>query len=185
MAKRYLIGGPSNSGKSTFILSVAEALKGAGLEAASIELDVWSNSYPAFRGEVTFEARPKRFDANPRDLWWREALAPRIADYLREDRDIAFGDLPGVLGAANSWTCERVWEKTDGAIVVAKDERGIKEWKRFFESDFRLPVIAALLSIPKSVENVLPDMDRRVDPENPFVRWFGEMLARGGSDRPE
>ena len=114
--KRYLVGGPQNSGKSTYVLSLAKRLQsGHGLRARAIELDVWSGSYPAFRGEVSFKDRPKQFGL----AWdWKTPLDERIKEFNEAPDDIVLGDLPGAkIDEATDYMCKNA--KADGAIVVS------------------------------------------------------------------
>ncbi len=173
MPRRILVGGESNSGKSTFVLSLVKCLESRGVTAQAVELDVWSNSYPAFRGEIDFDKRPKRFDLK----WnWRRALNKRLYTLNTARTDFVFGDMPGVLGAACTHMCRVA--KADGAIIISRTLEGLKAWQRFFRDDFDIPIIEAFLSVQKIRPRVLPDMDRRIDPKNAFISEFGTRLTR-------
>lgn len=172
MTRRIIVGGPSGSGKSTFVLSLVECLKLRGLRADAVELDVWSNSYLAFSGQYAFENRPKRFTLHDWD--WKAAIAPRIAGFNQSDADFVFGDLPGVVGAANSHTLGLV-RPTD-AWVYSRTLEGIADWKRFFEKDFGIRVTREFLSVRKADPVVVPDLDRKVDAGHACVMECAHQL---------
>ncbi len=171
MTQRYLVGGPSNSGKSTFVLSLVEHLRASGLTAEAIELDVWSRSYPAFEGKVDFDKRQKRFDL----VWpWKRALRPRLQAFNASEAQFVFGDMPGVLGAAGTYMCTKA--KADGAIVISRSLEELRAWVRFFRDDFGLPIVQTFLSTQKVEPIVLPDMQRRIDAGNAHVQAFAASL---------
>ncbi|MEK9152433.1 MAG: hypothetical protein AAB692_03640 [Patescibacteria group bacterium] len=173
MTRRLLVGGPSSSGKSTFVLSLVEHIRARGETAEALELDQWSNSYAAFRGEIPFEGRQKRFDL----AWdWKGAVAPLIERFKNSDADVVFGDLPGVLGAANSHMCELTAPFADGAVIISRTLEGLKDWRRFFRDDYGLRIVREYVSVQKSRPIVLPDMNRIIDPASPFVRDFAVSL---------
>lgn len=169
MTRRYLVGGESNSSKSTCVLALVAHLESRGISAEAVELDVWSNSYPAFRGEIDFDKRPKRFDLK----WnWKRALNKRLQAFNTSRKRIVFGDMPGVLGAAGTHMCQVA--QATGAIVISKTTEGLRAWQRFFRDDFDIPIVALVLSTQKIVPLVMPDMNRHVDGNNPFVVQFAE-----------
>ncbi len=173
--KRYLVGGPSNSGKSTYMLSLAKRLNaGHGVRARSIELDVWSSSYPAFRGEVSFKDRPKHFGLE----WdWKTPLDARLKEFNEASEDIVFGDLPGAkIDAATDYMCANA--KADGAIVVSRTLDGLKLWREAFEAR-GVAVVHECLSVQGQQPLVLRDMDRNVDPVHPDVASFAARIISG------
>ena len=171
MTQRYLVGGPSNSSKSTFVLSLVQCHRAAGFTAEAVEFDAWSNSYAAFEGKVDFDKRPKRFDLK----WdWKTELDKRLQTFNTSQADFVFGDMPGVLGAA----CTRMCEKAEptGAIVISRTLEELRAWKRFFHDDFDIPIIEMYLSTQKVVPLILPDMNRKIDPDNACVKAFAQRL---------
>jgi hypothetical protein len=173
MSRRYLVGGPKNSGKSTFVLSLTEYLKSRGRTAEAVELDIWGNSYPAFRGEVSFDERPK---SDHLDWPWREKLQPRLDQYLASDAEFVFGDMPGVWGAAICHMCEQIGKKTDGAFVVSRTLEGLDEWRRFFAKDFFIRIAFECLTMTKRRPLVIVGMNRLVQGDHPDVVPFAEAL---------
>ncbi len=180
MTKRYLVGGPSNSGKSTFVLSLVECLRARGFTAEAIELDVWSNSYVAFEGKVDFDKRPKRFDLK----WaWKPALAKRLHAFNTSQADYVFGDMPGVLGAAGTHMCDKA--RPTGAIVISRSIDELRAWQRFFRDDFDIPIVQTFLSVQKVEPLVLPDMKRCIDADNAHVQSFAKALSGDACEPPK
>lgn len=174
MSKRYVVGGPSNSGKSTYVLSVTQALTTVhGLSARAIELDVWSGSYPAFRGEVTFKDRPKKFGL---DWDWKTPLDERLAEFNGSTDDVVFGDMPGAkIDAATDYMCQNA--KADGAIVISSSLDGLKLWAELF-ARHGIPIVDVCLSVRGPVPRLLRDMSREIDPDHPDVQVIAAALAQ-------
>lgn len=173
MTTRLLIGGPSNSGKSTFVLSLVEYLRGAGLTANAHELDVWSNSYVAFRGEIPFEGRPKRQGL---DWDWQTPLKERLDAFNADDATFVFGDLPGKLDEAIAHTCANA--SAHGALVISRKLDAIPEWETFFEKN-GVPVLQSFLTFQDRPPVILVGMNRDLDPSHRDVKSFGDLLLFG------
>lgn len=173
MAKRYLVGGPPNSGKSTYVLSLVSRLgTGLGKTAVAIELDVWSRSYPAFAGKVSFDDRPKRFGL---DWDWQTPLDERLEEFNTSSAEIVLGDLPGAkIDAATDHMIANA--NADGAIVVSRTLDGLQLWREAFESR-GMPVVLECLSVQGHAPLMLRDMDRKVDPAHPDVASFVDRLV--------
>ncbi len=179
MTKRFLVGGPQNSGKSTYVLSLTRRLMSAlGRSALAIELDVWSGSYPAFEGKVSFKDRPKKTGL---DWDWKTPLDERLARFNAADEDFVFGDLPGAkIDAATDYMCANA--KADGAIVVSRTLDGLKQWREAFEAR-GVPVVLECLSMQGDAPLVLRDMGRMVDPSHPDVALLADRaLATSSPD---
>ncbi len=172
MAKRYLVGGPPNSGKSTYVLSLVGRLgSGLGRTAVAVELDVWSRSYPAFEGKVSFEDRPKRFGL---DWDWKTPLDECLEEFNTAPADIVFGDLPGAkIDAATDYMIANA--EADGAIVVSRTLDGLRLWREAFETR-GMPVVLECLSVQGHSPLMLRDMGRKIDPMHPDVASFVERL---------
>ncbi len=173
MTTRLLIGGPSNSGKSTFVLSLVEYLRSAGLTANAHELDVWSNSYVAFRGEIPFEGRPKRQGL---DWDWQTPLKERIDAFATDPSDFVFGDLPGKLDEAITHVCANA--PANAALVISRKLDAITEWESFFEES-GVPVLQSFLTFQDRPPVILVGMNRNLEPGHPHVKAFGDMLLFG------
>lgn len=194
MTTRLLIGGPSNSGKSTFVLSLVDYLCGAGITAAAHELDVWSNSYVAFRGEIPFEGRPKRQGL---DWDWQTPLNERLDAFHADNADFVFGDLPGKLDEAIAHVCTAFTRDEPavlvpgtpatraqrdsplaGALVISRKLDAIPEWETFFEKN-GVPVLQSFLTFQDRPPVILVGMNRDLDPSHRDVKSFGDMLLFG------
>lgn len=172
MAKRYLVGGPANSGKSTLVLSLAEHLRRQrGLTVEAIEFDVWSGSYRAFHGEFTFKDRPKRQGL----AWdWQTPLRERIAAFRASQADIVFGDLPGIVDEAIELMC--VEAKADAALVVSFSPEGLKDWTAFFAAH-GLPVEFRVLTFKDDPPVIVTGMNRVISPDHADVAAFAAKLV--------
>jgi len=179
--KRFLVGGPSNSGKSTYVLSVTDRLQGGmGRSARAVELDVWSGSHPAFRGEVPFEGRAKHFGL---DWDWRTLLDKRLKEFNEAKEDVVFGDLPGAkIDEATEYMCRQA--KADGAIVISRTLEGLKLWRDAF-AGFGVVVVHECLSHRGRAPLILHDMNRIMDPRHADVAFLAERIVDDASDRAE
>ena len=178
MSQRYLVGGPANSGKSTYVLSLVRRLgDGHGVRARAVELDVWSGSYPAFRGEVTFKDRPKKTGL---DWDWKTPLDQRLTEFNGAEEDFVFGDLPGAkIDQATDYMCANA--KADGAIVVSRTLEGVAQWRQAFESR-GIKVVHECLSMQGQAPLVLRDLNRTVDSLHPDVAFLAaRVTAASGS----
>ncbi len=178
MTKRYLVGGPPNSGKSTYVLSATKRIRSAlGRTALAFELDVWSGSYAAFEGKYSFKDRPKKTGL---DWDWKTPLDERLAQFNAADADVVFGDLPGAkIDAATDYMCANA--KADGAIVVSRTRDDLKQWREAFEAR-GIPVVLECLSMQGDSPLVLRDMGRIVDPSHPDVALPAARMLASSSD---
>lgn len=178
MTKRYLVGGPPNSGKSTYVLSATKRIRSAlGRTALAFELDVWSGSHAAFEGKYSFKDRPKKTGL---DWDWKTPLDERLAQFNAADADVVFGDLPGAkIDAATDYMCANA--KADGAIVVSRTRDDLKQWREAFEAR-GIPVVLECLSMQGDSPLVLRDMGRIVDPSHPDVALPAARMLASSSD---
>ncbi|MGH9918738.1 MAG: hypothetical protein ACRD6W_07720, partial [Nitrososphaerales archaeon] len=88
-----IVGGPPNSGKSTFSESLARALRRQGVSAGAVDLDPWSPTLAFIRGEISKEERDslKRKDIGPNEI--RDAV--RRLKEAAKSHDLVVGDAPG------------------------------------------------------------------------------------------
>lgn len=176
-ARRFLVGGPTNSGKSTFSLTlVAHLRERLGLSAEAIELDVWSRSFAAFRGETPFETRPKDSGLE----WdWRTPLRRQLALFHASRCNVVLGDLPGQLDEAIAFICRAA--PGASALVVSRDIAGLEEWGTFFERR-GIPVAHRCLTFLDRHPHVLTGLSRRLDPDHADVAGFAAALQAGLAD---
>jgi hypothetical protein len=174
MTVRFLIGGPKDSGKSTLTLSLVERFRAPGRTAEAVEFDVWAGTFPAFRGEVTFEKRER----HPGYDWdWRTPLARRIDQFRASQADYVFGDLAGELNHTVAWTVAKA--EPDAAIVVSSTLEGLSEWTKTFEQ-LGVNVAHGILTFakPDQAPLVVSAMCRKLDPNNPgVIDLCGRLLA--------
>lgn len=174
MQRKYLVGGPSNSGKSTFVLSLAEHLRrDLCLSVDAIEFDVWSSSYPAFEGRVDFKDRPKRFGL---DWDWKTPLDERIAAFNGSGAELVFGDMPGILDDAIRHMVRNA--RAHGGLIVSRTNEGITEWEKFFLEE-RLPIVHRWRTfMDEEPPLILVGMDRNIDPDHNDIVRSAAFLTR-------
>jgi len=124
---RVTIGGPANSGKSTFAVSLSIALSNMGVDSGLHEIDVYSDTHQCIRGDKPWSARQKRVHFPNGDLGDVEQVVER---YRRDERTIVLGDLPGNIHNPHLALMVR---HAHAAIILSKDVEGLNEWERFFE----------------------------------------------------
>lgn len=178
MRGRYLICGPKNSGKSSYTLALRDHLISRGIRAEAVELDVWGNSFGAFAGETSFEARPKRTGT---DWPWKEACDERLARYNGSEADVVLGDIPGYIDDETTGHLLRAAEN-DGAIIISSSIEGIVEWRAWLESQGVKVVEECLSARNPTRPFVLRDMNRTPDPEHPDVSILRDIVT-GGEQR--
>ncbi|MEA3249051.1 MAG: hypothetical protein U9Q03_01690 [Patescibacteria group bacterium] len=174
--QRIVVGGPSHSGKSSWILSAVERMfRLLSLTAHAVELDVWSESYPAFQGRVAFEERPKHTGL---DWDWKTPLDERLREFNGADGNVVFGDMPGAyIDEATVYMCRNA--DASGAIVISATLEGMKAWRDFFgEQD--IPVLHEFLTTRGPKPFVLGDFGRMVDPHNADVAFLTGQVAFDG-----
>jgi energy-coupling factor transporter ATP-binding protein EcfA2 len=171
--RRLLVGGPSNSGKSTFLLSLVELLnRDRPGQAVSIELDVWSRSYPAFRGEVPFENRPKMTGL---DWDWQTPLDQRLKEFNEADAEIVFGDMPGAkIDVATQYMCTNA--QAGGAVIISRAAEGLVIWRDAFRQ-FGLEVQLECLTLRGAKPLMLRDPGRVVNPDYEEVAVLKKALG--------
>jgi hypothetical protein len=169
MRQCIIVGGPKGSGKSTFTLSLVKRIENQGRTAVALEMDQWSDSYRAIRGEIADAERRKRYDL----AWdWKGAVEPLIDRFLNGTDDVVFADLSGVIGVAVVHICERIAPAATGAIIVSRSLEETVHWRRLFKDDFAVPILQEFLSVQKTLPIAMPDMNRVIDPDNPWVAEF-------------
>jgi MinD-like ATPase involved in chromosome partitioning or flagellar assembly len=180
LAIRIIVGGPPNSGKSTFSESLVWALQDQGVDAESIDLDLWSPTLDYLQGKITKEQRDeqKRKSITIKDA--KEAYR-RFKDASKE-HDIIVGDAPGGISKELKQICKAA---THGIIVCRDDNTDqIKVWQNFFVN-IGIDVIAVVISKINNTEDitsykplkiVLVDLNRQ--PKiTPVLRLFATLLG--------
>lgn len=179
MRSILVVGGPPNSGKSTFAESLVRALQNQGVLAEAVDLDSWSPTLSLIKGEISKEERDamKRKSISPGDI--QEA-----ADRLRKARknyDIVVGDAPGGI----SPDVKPIYRAATHAIILCRDDKReeIDEWKMFF-STLELRIIAVIISKASGeetirggdlIEGTLVGLDRKPI-DTPAMRSLASIL---------
>lgn len=149
MAVRIIVGGPPNSGKSTFSESLVRFLQDQGADAESIDLDLWAPTLDYLQGKITKERRDsqKRGSITAKDA--KEAH-DRFKDASKE-HDVIVGDAPGGISKESKQICKAA---THGIIVCRDDKTDqIKTWNMFF-GDIGIDVVAVVISKRKGAEKI-------------------------------
>lgn len=128
---RIIVGGPPNSGKSTFSERLVRALQDQGVDAETIDLDIWSPTLDFIKGDITMDERnrQKRQDVTEKDA---KAAAKRFRDFSKK-HDVIIGDAPGGISELS----KIIVNKGTHGIIVCRDDKTdeIESWKQFFEEN--------------------------------------------------
>ncbi|MHB8566447.1 MAG: hypothetical protein ACYC7D_08570 [Nitrososphaerales archaeon] len=141
MTVRIVVGGPPNSGKSTFVINLKRALQDTGVNAEFAELDPFASTLALLEGLMSEEERKmsKRKEISEDEI---KKVAERLVGFDGKV-EIVLGDLPGKITPQTKSLCRHATH----AIIVCKDQaiEDIKAWRSFFdESD--VPVISEIVS---------------------------------------
>lgn len=179
MAIRIIVGGPPNSGKSTFSESLVRALQDQGVDAESIDLDLWSPTLDYLQGNITKKQRDKQKRKSITIKDAKEAHS-RFKDVSKE-HDVIVGDAPGGISKELKQICKAA---THGIIVCRDDKTNqIKTWQGFFEG-IGVDTVAVVISKINNneevtsyepLEIVLTDLNRQPK-VTPVLRIFVTLL---------
>lgn len=143
------MGGPPNSGKSTFSESLARALRRQGVSAEAVDLDPWSPTLALIRGEISKEERDslKRKRIGPKEI---HDAARRLKE-VAKGHDFVVGDAPGGI----SDDMRPVYQAATHAIILCREDRReeIDDWK-IFSSRMDLRIVAVITSRTAGTESV-------------------------------
>ena len=179
MAIRLVIGGPPNSGKSTFAESLARALQDQSVDAEAIDLDPWSPTLALIRGEITEDQR-KAMKKKKITREEAEEAAERFEKSSRK-HSVVLGDAPGGISDQS----RIIAKKATHAIILCREDRKdeVDEWRMFFEK-MGLRIIAVMISKEHGeeeirsndlVEGILANLDRK--PRiSPAMRLLATLL---------
>lgn len=131
MGIRIIVGGPPDSGKSTFSQRLSIALSDQGVLAESVDLDKWSPTLDFIKGDMTKEEREKQKRTGITKIDMQNA-AKRFRNVSKK-YDIVIGDLPGGISKLS----EIVVKTAKYGIIICKDDESkkIKEWEKFFKKN--------------------------------------------------
>lgn len=145
---RIIIGGPPNSGKSTFAESLARSLRQIGVDAYAEDLDLASPTLEFIRGAQGWEQR-----VGSKKEWTPELANEAAAKFERASKGhaVVIGDAPGKITAES----EKIAKRANYALILCRDDRRkeIRDWHCFFKRT-GVPVIGILISKPTGTGNV-------------------------------
>jgi len=147
---RIILGGPPHSGKSTLAERIARAFQDQGVNAEAIDLDLWSPTLEAIRGEITPQ---KRESLKRKNITVKEAKEAAIR--FREKskvHDIVIGDAPGGISEES----EHIYKSATHGIIVCSEERRaeLDQWTSFFKR-IHLELIVLVISGTEGEDTVL------------------------------
>ena len=174
MARRIVIGGPINCGKSTLAASIYRCLQTITPNVGICELDVFSDTIPCILGQKPWEKRQKREHGH----WQNFGIDQALEIFSADKRLIVLGDLPGVIDGA----LERMIAPAGEVIVLGKSEEEIREWSEFFRSK-NIPTVLKVLSYvganPPPLSSgivAVGNLNRKVVLNKQIVRLVSEIL---------
>jgi signal recognition particle GTPase len=148
---RIVVGGPPNSGKSTFSECIARALQDLDIDAESIELDVFAPTLDYIKRKITREERDKR----KQEPVTKEKIEKAVKRFksASNKHDIVIGDAPGRISKESKLLCRIA---THGIIICREDESSeIENWKSFFE-ELNIPIVVVIISKLDGEESIIP-----------------------------
>ncbi len=141
MPIRIIVGGPPNSGKSTFTANLVKILQDLNVNAQPVELDLWSPTLDYLQCRITKEQR----DRQKRKLVAGDDIKEACSRFknVSERCDVAVGDAPGIISEETKQICKAA---THG-IIVCRDDKAdqIIIWQNLFD-DAEVEVIATVVS---------------------------------------
>ena len=144
-----IVGGPPNSGKSTFSESLVRALQDQGVSAEAVDLDPWSPTLGFIRGEISKSERDrlKRSKISTEDI--KDAVT-RLSQASR-DNDFVIGDAPGGI----SDEIRPIYRLATHAMILCREDKQaeIDKWKMFF-STMNLRIVATIMTRTSGVEEM-------------------------------
>lgn len=147
---RIIVGGPPNSGKSTFSVSLVRTFQKGGVDAKSVDLDPWAPTLELVKGNMTQDQRDrqKRSSITFEDV---EDIHQRFKN-ASDEHDVVIGDAPGGI----SKEIRPIYAIATHGILVCRDDKTeeIKDWKDFFNS-FGIDIIAIVVSKTENGEKVM------------------------------
>lgn len=146
---RIIVGGPPNSGKSTFAESMNRALQNQNIDAEAIDLDIFSPTLDYVKGNITKEEREqqKRKNVTKEDI---EDIVKRFTECGTEHQ-VIIGDAPGGISEESKPIFKAA---THGIIICREDEiQQLDSWITFF-NEIHIPLVAVVISKIDGEESV-------------------------------
>ncbi len=179
---RIIIGGPPNSGKSTFAVRITRALQDIAVDADHKELDLWSQTIEFIIGNMTKEDR----DSRKRTNVTTKEVTTAVQEFksLSQSHVIAIGDGPGRISKES----EMIFKVATHGIIVCKEDETekIDEWKQFFKKiGVRVVVIIVsklngdekIISSDTIIEAEISGLDRKPT-VTPIMLRLAHLLKR-------
>lgn len=147
-----IVGGPPNSGKSTFTVNLVRSFQDQGVDAEFVDLDLWSPTLDHIQGKMT---KKKRDNLKRKSVTADEArhVYERLKNASRK-HDVIVGDAPGKI----SKELEHIFKAATHGIVVCRDDKMEQEkvWQDFFNND-GIDVAATIISKFDCDEQIVSD----------------------------
>jgi MinD-like ATPase involved in chromosome partitioning or flagellar assembly len=149
LAVVIIVGGPPNSGKSTFSESLVRALQNQGVSAEAIDLDPWSPTLRFIKGEISKEERDslKQSKISEKDIQDAVARLKRAG----KNHDFVIGDSPGGI----SDDIRPIYRLATHAMILCREDKRteIDKWKVFF-STMNLLIVATIITRTSGLEQM-------------------------------
>lgn len=147
--KRIIVGGPPNSGKSTFSANIEQVLKNMCIDAKAIDLDLWAGTLDLLWGKISKEER----DFLKQDKVTQDDLrkARQVFEDASVEHDVVLGDAPGKISA--DWKI--IYEAASHAIIVCRSDKieEVDAWVEFCETN-GIEVVAIVITEMEGDEKI-------------------------------
>lgn len=174
------MGGPPNSGKSTFSLRLTRALEDQGINVHKEDFDIWSPTIEFLEGKITEEQRQakKRKNITKEDV----QRSAKLFKKLLKEYSLVIGDGPGGISKES----EIILKNAQYGIIVCRDDKldEIKIWKEFFKK-IGIEVIGIVISKLSGDEKIIQnsiiearfvDLNRENTQVTSSTRVFASLL---------
>lgn len=173
---RLLVGGPANSGKSTFCTTLYRILRERpGVSVGLHEIDVYSDTHNPLLGKKPWADRRKNFGAVRADI------IRRVHEFATDPSDIVIGDLPGNI---NHQHLPIMMIGGTHGIFLGSTLDDYTKWLAAFET-VGIQVCWKMVSvingsIPSGIDSetrIISQLDRRIRTDNSDIQAFADELT--------
>src|SRR2546422_3216644 len=112
-----VVGGPPNSGKSTFAVSLVRALQNQGIDAETVDSDLWSSTVDLILGKITEEQRNQR--KTEKITAEQVGEAKKAIRRASRKHEVVVADAPGMI----SGELRTIFAGANHGVIVCREDR--------------------------------------------------------------